>query len=269
MQNQTNIEKSSWSHLSTVELYGVPILAVTERQCVEVIMTELESGRGGWCVTVHLSILRHITIDPDIRALVANCSFCVADGISLVWASKFRGTPLPERVCGCDLIYSLTEEAARRGRSIFLLGGNPETASLAASVLKERYKGLKIAGIYYPPLGFEQNSGQIEKIAESLASTKPDIIYIALGFPKQEQLIAQLRHLCPNAWWMGVGVSFSYVCGEFKRAPIWVQKLGLETFYRVILEPKRLAKRYLVFNPPFAAKLLISSWLARFGHETK
>jgi N-acetylglucosaminyldiphosphoundecaprenol N-acetyl-beta-D-mannosaminyltransferase len=227
-------------------------------------MDELESGRGGWCVTVHLSILRQITENVEIRKLVEQSTFCIADGISLVWASRLLGTPLPERVCGCDLIYSLTEAAARQGQSIFFLGGNPGMAQKAAENLKQLYTDLIVAGTYYPPLGFEEDSKHFEQIAESLRSTQPNIVYVALGFPKQEQLIAKLRHICPNAWWIGVGVSFSYVAGEFKRAPRWIQKLGLETFYRVSLEPRRLAKRYLLLNPPFAAWLLISSWFKGF-----
>lgn len=264
MHSQTHTEECSWPQLATVILYDIPLLAATEKQCVKLIMDELNSGHGGWCVTVHLSILREITVNPDIRTLVESCTFFTADGISLVWASRLRGTPLPERVCGCDMIYSLTEEAARCSKSIFLVGGNPGTGEAAAEVLKQRYMGLNVAGICCPPFGFEQDSQQIEEIAESIRSAKPDIVYVALGFPKQEQLIANIRHVCPKAWWIGVGVSFSYVSGEFKRAPLWVQKFGLETLYRVTLEPHRLAKRYLVLNPPFAARLLISSLSERF-----
>lgn len=265
MSNPARTRKRHQQPFPSVSLYDVPLLAVNQSQCIELIMDGLDSGGGGWCTTIHLSMLHQITREPEIRKLVENSTFCIADGISLVWASRLRGTPLPERVCGCDLIYSLSEAAAHRGRSIFLLGGNRDTAGEAAEILKQRYKNLKIAGTYYPPMGFEQNREHIEAITESLRSTQPDIIYVALGFPKQEQLIAKLRHLCPDAWWMGVGVSFSYVTEEFKRAPLWVQKYGLETFYRVVLEPRRLAKRYLLDNPPFAARLLISSWLEGFS----
>jgi N-acetylglucosaminyldiphosphoundecaprenol N-acetyl-beta-D-mannosaminyltransferase len=265
MQKQTAIAKPSQAQFNTVTLYDIPLLAATEKQCVQHIMARLESGCGGWCVTVNLDILRQITFNARTRSLVRDSSLFTADGISLVWASKLRGTPLPARVCGCDLIYSLTEEVARRDRSIFLLGGNPGTDREAAEILKQSYKGLTVAGTYSPPFDFESDPKQIEVIVDAIASTQPDIIYVALGFPKQEKLIAKIRHVCPNAWWMGVGISFSYVCGEFKRAPVWIQKSGLETFYRVTLEPKRLAKRYLLVCPPFVILLLVSSWLERFG----
>ena len=258
--NQAPTKKPHWYQLKTVKLYDIPLLAVNETQCIEFIINELESGRGGWCVTIHLSILRQIKENLEIGKLVEQSTFSIADGISLVWASRLLKTPLPERVCGCDLIYSLTETAAKKDKSIFLLGGNPNMAQKTANILKNLYPGLIIAGTYYPPLGFEKDLTHLEKIAEALRSTQPNIVYVALGFPKQEQLIARLRHICPRAWWIGVGVSFSYVAGEFKRAPLWVQKLGLETFYRVILEPRRLAQRYLVQNPPFVLGLLISSF---------
>jgi N-acetylglucosaminyldiphosphoundecaprenol N-acetyl-beta-D-mannosaminyltransferase len=264
-RNQAQTTETHLPQLKTVTIYGVPLLAVNEKQCIKLIMNELESGRGGWCVTIHLSMLRQIIENAEVRKLVEQSTFSIADGISLVWASRLLGTPLPERVCGCDLIYSLTEAAASRGQSIFLIGGNPGTAEKAAQTLKQLYRNLIVAGTYYPPLGFEENPKHLEEIAEYLRSSQPNIVYVALGFPKQEQLIAKLRYICPQAWWIGVGVSFSYVAGEFKRAPRWVQKLGLETFYRVTLEPCRLAKRYLLLNPPFAAWLLISSWFKRFS----
>ncbi|MEQ8465337.1 WecB/TagA/CpsF family glycosyltransferase [Coleofasciculus sp. E1-EBD-02] len=265
MQNQTSITGKSLTQLGTVNIFGVPLLAASEIDCAKLIMAEINSGHGGWCVTVNLDILRQITTNPDVKKLIENSNLFTADGISLVLASWLRGTPLPERVCGCNLIYSLTEQAAQSGRSVFLLGGNPDTAQKAAEILKQRYPGLIVAGTYYPPFGFEQDSQQIEAMVQLIRSAQPDIVYVALGFPKQEKLIKQIRHACPNAWWIGIGISFSYVCGEFQRAPLWVQRLALETFYRVTLEPRRLAKRYLVIGPPFAARLLISSLLERFS----
>ncbi|MBR8830611.1 MAG: N-acetylglucosaminyldiphosphoundecaprenol N-acetyl-beta-D-mannosaminyltransferase [Chroococcopsis gigantea SAG 12.99] len=261
MSSQTESQKSSWQKFPSVDFFGVPVLKVNEQQCVQVIMDELDSGRGGWCVTIHLNMLRQITLDPEIKTLVANSTFSIADGMPLVWASRLQKNPLPERVCGSNLIYTLSAEAARRNRSIFLLGGNPGSAEKTAKILEELYPGLNIAGIYCPPLGFEQDLGQIATITESIRSSQPDIVYVALGFPKQERLIALIRHACAKTWWMGVGFSFSYVAEEFKRPPIWIQKLGLESLYRVILEPKRLGKRYLLENPPFAARLLVWSCL--------
>jgi N-acetylglucosaminyldiphosphoundecaprenol N-acetyl-beta-D-mannosaminyltransferase len=264
VQQQRFIQRNPSPPLTTVTLYDIPILAATEQQCVEYIMNELESSYGGWCVTVNLDILRQIALNADTRSLLGNSNLFTADGISLVLASKLRGTPLPARVCGCDLIYSLSEEAARRARSIFLLGGNPNTAKKAAEVLQQRYQNLHVAGTYCPTVGFEEDPQQMEAIIEQIRVSRPDIVYVALGFPKQERLIAKLRPFCPKAWWMGVGISFSYVAGEFKRAPLWIQKSGLETFYRLTLEPKRLAKRYLFWGPLFVIKFLSLSFLERF-----
>lgn len=269
LNNRTSNKKTYCAWFKTVELYGVPLLAVNETQCVRLIINELELGRGGQCVTIHLSMLRQIINSVEVRKQIEQSTFCIADGISLVWASQLLGNPLPARVCGCDLIYSLTEAAANQSKSIFLLGGNLGMADKAAEKLQNLYPGLNVVGTYYPPRGFEADSRQIEAIEESLRVTQPDIVYVALGFPKQERLIARLRHICPRAWWMGVGVSFSYVAEEFQRAPVWIQRSGLETFYRVILEPRRLAWRYLVTNPPFVVQLLISSWFKGLGSRKR
>jgi len=197
----------------------------------------------------------------NFGALVAEADLVVADGMPLVWASKLQGTPLPERVAGSNLISTLSKAAAERGRSVYLIGGAPGTAEGAARVLQSRYPNLKIAGYYYPPLGFEHDPKEMANIIANLAASKADIIYIALGSPKQERLIARLRPILPQAWWMGVGNSFSFLCGDVRRAPRWMQKVGLEWSHRLLQEPRRLFKRYIVVGIPFAARLLSRSAL--------
>ncbi|MBD2090795.1 WecB/TagA/CpsF family glycosyltransferase [Microcoleus sp. FACHB-1515] len=250
--------------IHSVRLYNTSLAAIDELQCVDLIVDAIESGIGGWCVTVNLENLRKAVADPKVHQLVESSTLRVADGITLVWASWLRGTPLPERVCGSNLIHSLTRAIAAQGRSIFLLGGNPGTADKAAHRLQQDNPGLQIAGTYCPPLGFERNPSQVEAIKNMLQAAQPDVIYVALGFPKSEQLITQLRHLCPNAWWIGVGISFSYVVGDIKRPPRWAQNLGVETLYRLIQEPRRLARRYLLDGPIFVVQLFAVSLIQRF-----
>jgi N-acetylglucosaminyldiphosphoundecaprenol N-acetyl-beta-D-mannosaminyltransferase len=257
----TAVSQKQWNH--SVQFCGVSLIPVTEAECVDLIIEALKANQGGWCVTVNLEILRQLAISTSLQALVETSTLRVADGITLIWASRLQGNLLPERVCGSALIYNLTAAAARAGRSIFLLGGNEGTAEKAAAILQQYNPTLRVAGIYCPPFGFERDSTQVQDIVNKLIRAKPDIIYVALGFPKAEKLIAHICSSCPTAWWIGVGISFSYVAGEIGRAPQWAQDLGLESLYRLVQEPRRLAKRYLWVGPPFAAKLLLHSLFRR------
>jgi exopolysaccharide biosynthesis WecB/TagA/CpsF family protein len=174
----------------------------------------------------------------------------------LIWASRLQGTPLPQRIAGSDLISSLSATAATRGRSVFLLGGAPGTADKAAVVLKTATPSLNIVGTHCPPIGFESSDAELKKIVIALKQTKPDIIFVALGSPKQEYLIQRFRQLLPGSWWLGVGISFSFLCGEVKRAPRWLQKIGLEWMHRLAQDPRRLFHRYVVVGIPFGLSML-------------
>jgi N-acetylglucosaminyldiphosphoundecaprenol N-acetyl-beta-D-mannosaminyltransferase len=242
--------------LPTVTLHGVDFHAITEEQCVQYVMASLAAGRGGVVVTPNLDFLRRASKDMSFSALISEADLVVADGMPLIWASRLQRTPLPARVAGSDLISSLSKAAFEQERSIFLLGGDPGTAERAADVLRARHPGIRIAGTCCPPVGFENDPAQTDKLREMLTSTAPDIVFVALGSPKQERFIAHARYMLPGAWWLGVGISFSFLCGEVKRAPRWVQKIGMEWLHRLMQEPRRLFKRYLLHGVPFAGKLL-------------
>jgi N-acetylglucosaminyldiphosphoundecaprenol N-acetyl-beta-D-mannosaminyltransferase len=149
-------------------------------------------------------------------------------------------------------VLSLAKRAAERGWSIYLLGGAPGAADRAAAVLQFRHAKLKMAGTCCPAMGFEKDPAAMRELREKVAAAKPDIVYVALGFPKQERVIQELRSVLPRATFIGVGISLSFIAGEVKRAPRWVQRAGLEWVHRLVQEPRRLAKRYLVDDAPFA-----------------
>ncbi len=242
--------------LEVITLMGHPIHAITESDCVRLILDELGAERGGWVVTPNLDHLRRLQRDARFRQTCAQASVWVPDGMPLIWASRLQGTPLPGRVAGSNLIFSLSEAAAAQGRSVFLLGGNPGTAEETAQIFKERYPRIEVAGVDCPPVGFERDPARMRGLREKLSAAKPDIVFVALGSPKQEFLIAELRSQLPLAWWLGVGISFSFVTGDVSRAPDWMQRAGLEWFFRMVQEPRRLARRYLVDGLPFAAQLM-------------
>jgi N-acetylglucosaminyldiphosphoundecaprenol N-acetyl-beta-D-mannosaminyltransferase len=183
----------------------------------------------------------------------------------LIWASRLRGTPLPERVAGSNLIWSLTARAAERGASIFLLGGNPGAAEACAERMRAEYPRVRIAGLMSPPQGFEQDERALDEIVAGLRTAAPDIVYLALGFPKQEELALKLAPELPTTWFAGVGISFSFVAGQVQRAPRWMQRAGLEWLHRLAQEPRRLFRRYLVDGLPFAARMFAHALKSRQG----
>ncbi|MCP4003753.1 MAG: WecB/TagA/CpsF family glycosyltransferase [bacterium] len=255
--------------LPTARLRGVSFHSITEEHCIRCIGDGLDRGLGGWVITANLDHLRRALVDPVYRRFCEEATLVVADGMPLVWASRIQGTPLPERVAGSSLISSLSQEAAIWGRSLYMLGGVPGTAEMAGEVLKRRHSSLKIAGSHCPDFGFENNPDQVQHIIDLLVEAQPDIVYVALGSPKQEHLIERLREVLPNAWWMGVGIGFSFLCGDVRRAPRWMQVAGLEWLHRLAQEPQRLAGRYIADGIPFALSLLATSLGARMRGRQK
>ena len=254
--SRPGVRQTAPAPFPAIVLSGVKLHAVTEAQVISHILAQLELGSGGVVVTPNLDHLRRYCRDLSFGALIAEADLIVADGMPLVWASRLQRTPLPERVPGSNLISSLSAAAGARGRSVFLLGGDLDTADGAARVLRQKYPAVKIAGTHFPPFGFQDSPREMGLIIEKLTESKPDIVFVALGSPKQEKLIARLRPILPNAWWIGVGNSFSFLAGHVRRAPIWMQRSGLEWVHRLAQEPRRLFKRYLVVGIPFAASLL-------------
>jgi N-acetylglucosaminyldiphosphoundecaprenol N-acetyl-beta-D-mannosaminyltransferase len=201
----------------------------------------------------------------DRSSELSGARLVVADGMPLIWASRLRGTPLPERVAGSNLIWSLTAAAARRGASIFLLGGNPGAAEACAERMRADYPDVRIAGLLAPPHGFEKDPRAIDEIVQTLRDAAPAIVYLALGFPKQEELALQLASQMPATWFVGVGISFSFVGGEVRRAPRWMQSAGLEWVHRLVQEPRRLFRRYVIDGLPFAARMFLDALRSRQG----
>lgn len=249
---------------ATVELMGMPLTAVRGEDVVNRLFADLAVGRGGWLVTVNLDILRRHHRDPSARALYAEADLRVADGMPLVWASRVqRPDGLPERVAGATLATTLAERAATEGRSLYLLGGAPGAATGAATALRARHPALRIAGASSPRIGTPPTSAQVQSLADELCETPPDLLLVGLGSPKQEHLIRALRPLLPATWMIGVGVTFSFMAGQVRRAPVWAQRAGLEWAHRMAQEPRRLARRYLIDDIPFAAALFSNALVRR------
>jgi N-acetylglucosaminyldiphosphoundecaprenol N-acetyl-beta-D-mannosaminyltransferase len=242
---------------AAVRLKSLMFDAVTEAQVVDRVEQALARGEGGWILTPNIDILRQAS-DPGGATLV------VADGAPLVWASRLAGTPLPERVAGSDLVWSLARMAGRADHSLFLLGGHPDGgAGRAAAALRAGCPGLRIAGALSPPYGFA-----VESVRADLVEAKPDLVYVGLGYPRQERMIEGLRPYLPGAWFLGCGGALNFVAGDRRRAPVWMRRSGLEWLHRLCAEPRRLGRRYLRDGAPFAVRLLLAAARSRMANQS-
>ena len=252
-----------------VELDGTGIDRITEAEVVAVVRDALAHGRGGRILTPNIDILRRAQRDEETRRFLADADLIVADGMPLVWASRLGGRPLPERVAGSSLIWSLSEGLGRDGRSVFVIGGAPaaeevsDGATRAADRLAAACPGLRVAGTLCPAYGFDQDPGAYADFCAKVAGAEPDLVFVGLGFPKQEQVITRLRSDLPHAWFIGCGAAVNFVAGDVDRAPRWMQRTGLEWAHRLGTEPRRLAGRYLRHDAPYTLRLLAQAPVQR------
>jgi len=206
---------------------------------------------GRYVVTPNVDHVMRLEDDADFRGIYDGADLVLADGMPLVWASRLLRAPLPERVAGSDLFVALCAAAAEVGVSVYFLGGNPGDAAKARDVLCRQHPTLQVAGVCCPPFGFDRDVAADAQIAEQVRQARPDVLFVGLGSPKQERWIC--RHVgrlgVPVS--IGVGVSFSFVAGTIRRAPRWVQRVGMEWSWRLSKEPGRLWRRYLITDMGF------------------
>ena len=199
-----------------------------------------------YVVTPNVDHIVQLERDEELKRVYENASLILADGKPLIWISKFYKTPIKEKISGSDLFPKVCDLAAKKGFTMYLLGAAEGVAAKAAKNLMQKYKGLNIVGTYSPPLGFEKDKKELDKIKEQIQKVHPDILIVGLGCPKQEKF---MYHHCnelgvPISF--GLGASIDFEAGNIKRAPKWMSEHGLEWLYRITQDPKRLAKRYLV-----------------------
>ncbi|GIM92778.1 WecB/TagA/CpsF family glycosyltransferase [Paractinoplanes toevensis] len=254
-----------------VELDGTGIDRITEAEVVAVVREALTAGRGGRIITPNIDILRRAQRESEAREHLADADLIVADGMPLIWASRLGGSPLPERVAGSSLIWSLSAGLGLDGRSIFVIGGDPKNngAAKAADHLAAANPGLRIAGTICPDFGFEKDPGAYAEVCAKVADANPDLVFVGLGFPKQERMIAKLKPLLPASWFIGCGAAVNFVAGDVERAPRWMQRTGLEWAHRLGTEPRRLASRYLRHDAPYALRLLAQAPAQRALNRTR
>jgi len=217
------------------------------------------AARGGPPACVVTPNAQHIVLlesDAALRDAYAHAQLVVADGASLLLASRLLGEKLRERVAGIDLFQRLCGQAEQFRLRVFLMGGRPGSAERAAGKLRRQFPALAVVGICCPPLGFEHDEQELRAIADAIRAARPAVLFVALGAPKQEAWMHQHGRRLGVSVLIGVGGSFEIVGGLVPRAPRLLQRLGCEWLYRLLREPRRLWKRYLFDNARFLRIIL-------------
>ncbi len=235
-----------------INICGVKIDNYSFNDAVERIIDRAVTGViPSYVVTPNAQHVLSLQRDANFRDIYEKAFLAVPDGVSLLWSAKFLQTPLNGRVNGTDLFEELSAVAEQKGLKIFLLGGRSGAAEEAKKTLQARHSDLKIVGTHCPPYGFESQPEELALINSKIKAAAPDILFVGLGAPKQEKWIYDNYQELGVPVSLGIGVSFELVANMVQRAPLWMQKWGLEWLFRLIVEPKRLWKRYVMGNPQF------------------
>jgi N-acetylglucosaminyldiphosphoundecaprenol N-acetyl-beta-D-mannosaminyltransferase len=254
-----------------VYVWGLPLAPLTLAQTADAMTALVKAGRPSYIITANTHYAMLTARDKRLADVNTRASLIVADGTPLVWAARWQGTPIPERVAGSDLIYALCERAAVHGFRVFLLGGAPGVAEKAGRRLADLYPGLRVVGTASPPYR-ELSPAEREGLCRTIRSARPDILIVAFGQPKAELWIAEHSELLGVPVSTNLGAALDFVAGRVRRAPRSFQRMGMEWAYRMWCEPARLAPRY-ARNAQFMAGMIARDAAAAlrgraFGHET-
>lgn len=244
-----------------VDVLGFPVDALTWDEAVHLATRWLLHREGSLAhiITANPEMIVRAMDDTAFGAVMRRADLVVPDGTGVVWASRVLRRPVPHRIAGIDLTSALLGEAAKVERSVFLLGAEPGVAEVAAARLRTRYPELHVAGVHHGYFRDDESAMVVERINESGAS----LLLVAMGVPRQEMWIAEARHRLHVNVAIGVGGALDVFAGRVKRAPTWLQRVGMEWAYRVAKDPRRL--RRLGALPRFVVRVLRAAWTKR-GH---
>jgi N-acetylglucosaminyldiphosphoundecaprenol N-acetyl-beta-D-mannosaminyltransferase len=242
-----------------IAILGVPFDNVTCAQAIAVIEGMIASRRPHYLVTANVDFLVQAGNDVELRRILLDAHLVLCDGMPLVWASRFLGNPLPERVAGADLVPRLMRLAAEKQYRVFFLGATPESAEQAARKMQQEHPTLVLAGHYSPPFDalLEMDHDEIKR---RIRQARPDVLFVAFGCPKAEKWIAMHYRELGVPVVAGIGATIDFLAGRVKRAPDWIQRAGGEWLFRLAQEPRRLARRYGKDLWVFGRRI-VSQWL--------
>ncbi len=232
--------------MSRMNFLNIEVDNLTMNEAIDRVEELIIKKRPSYVVTPNVDHIVKLENDKEFQEVYKNADLILTDGMPLIWISKIKGNPIKEKISGSDFFPKLCERAAEKGYSIFLLGAAEGVAAKAAKNLKEKYEGLNIVGTYSPSYGFEKKDDEIKMIIEIINKVKPDILAVGLGAPKQEKFLYKYKNDLNVPISLAIGASIDFEAGNINRAPKWMQNCGLEWFYRLCKEPKRMFKRYIV-----------------------
>ena len=235
-----------------VRIGELEVDSVTFEQALERIANLVERGDGGAVFTPNVDHVVKAASDVEFRLAYSRASLCLADGMPILWAARLLGSPLPAKVSGSDLVLPLARLAGERRWRVYLIGGAPGVAA-EAGVKLARELGVDVVGTDSPAVREDGTVEQAEETLERLTATKPHLVLVAFGAPKQERFIDRYGDSIRPAVAMGVGGSLDFMVGRVKRAPAWMSRAGLEWLFRLGQEPRRMWRRYLIEDPRFIA----------------
>lgn len=218
------------------DILGVGFDSITLTQAVERAMELLAEGGGRYVVTPNPEIVQRAAREPAYRDALNSAGLVLPDGVGVIYAAKILGRPLAARVPGIDFAAALCGELAKSGKRLFLLGAKPGVAELAAENLKKDHPGLTVCGVHD---GYFQKDGPV---AEEIRAAKADVVFVCLGFPRQEYWMAQQGPATSAGLLVGLGGALDVFAGQVKRAPEKMQRLGLEWLYRLVTQPSRIGR---------------------------
>lgn len=218
-------------------ILGVQVNTENYDELIPKVFRNIEDKKKSLVVAINPEKLMKAKEDPRLKALLNRAEFQIPDGIGVIIASKLKKGSISSRITGIDMMDRIVREAARTGRAVFLYGAKPGVADKAAQQLKQTYPDLIVAGTQD---GYESDTS---KVLETINKAKPDILFVAMGSPKQEQWIEQHRDNLYPMLYQGVGGSFDVLAGNVKRAPAAFQRMGAEWLYRLLKEPSRLKRQ--------------------------
>lgn len=246
------------------ELFGIRIDAIDMQQAVARVR-QWVSERPDTCRYVVTPNVDHTVLlkeNKELQEAYDDASMVLADGHPIVWASRLLGQPVPERVPGSDLVPELFSAVGEQDElSVFLLGAAPGVARQAADNMKEQWPSVRTVGVYSPPIGFQDDAEECAYILGRIALSRPDVLVVGLGAPKQECWVHKHRHQIHASVALCVGATIDFLAGEKSRAPVWMQRTGTEWLHRMCTDPKRLVKRYAKDAWVFP-QLVMQQWMA-------
>lgn len=246
-----------------IAILGVPFDNLTTSEAIEAIIRMVESRRAHYLVTANVDFLVQAQEDIELRRILFDAHVVLCDGTPLVWASRWLGNPLPERVAGSDLVPLLLKVAEERQFRVFLLGATPESAAQAVANLTKKHPKLPMAGTYSPPFNKLLEMDH-DEITRRIVEAKPDLLFVSFGCPKQEKWISMHYRALGVPVSVGVGATIDFLAGQVKRAPKWMQRTGTEWIFRLLQEPRRLFNRYAKGVWVFGRGIVAQWWRLQF-----